>query len=300
MRIGAWRPHFLKGRRAWVAIGLVLLLATLALLGRWDARRRRPQPEMLRSVAQAGDSIFTVARLRTWLAAREDTLSREEIRQWLEGWVEDQLLAQAAMRQGLDTLHGVAEELHRIRLRYLRGLLEEQSLAETLSISKLELRTWARANEDLLAIPERQLKLSWYVGRDSLALARLVPQLQRSRVRERHLSDEDLQSGQTPYLTRSELPATHAAAVSALEMRGVSPVLPLPGGYVVYQLVGQRPVGWVPDPDADEGTVRAAMLQDLRWKRLQARFDALRDEAVWKVDITPLLEVESGVPRARR
>ena len=42
-----------------------------------------------------------------------------------------------------------------------------------LSISPLELRTWARANEDLLALPERQLELDWYSGQDSLFLSQV-------------------------------------------------------------------------------------------------------------------------------
>jgi hypothetical protein len=299
MRIDMHRPQLLKGRRGWVTLSVVLALGLLAIIGRWDAQRRK-RPALHRVVAQAGDSVFTVARLRAWLSAQPETLSRVEVQDWLEGWVEDQILAQAALRLGLDTLGGAREELGRIRLRYLRGLLEEESLAESLSISKLELKTWFKGNSDLLAQPERQLRLDWYAGRDSLALARLSPQLARDRVPERRLEELGIRRGQTGYLPRSELSPRHADALFRLKYMQISPVLPLPGGWVLYRLAGQRPTGWLPDPDADEALVRDAMLQDLRWKRLQSRLEALREEAVWKVDITPLLETEGGVPPPRR
>jgi hypothetical protein len=59
-------------------------------------------------------------------------------------------------------------------------------------------------------------------------------------------------------------------------------------------------VGWLPDPEVDGDIVRTAMLQDLRRKRLESRLENIRQSAVWKVDLEPLLEVESGVPPARR
>lgn len=294
------RPHLLKGRRGWISLAVLLLLALLAVIGRWDAQRRRGHPELRRLVAQAGDSVFTVARLRAWLAAQPDTLSRAEVQDWLEGWVEDQILAQQAVRQGLDTLHDAREELGRIRLRYLRGLLEEQSLAESLSISTLDLKTWLKGNSALLELPERQARLDWWAGRDSLALARLVPGLLRGRVTDQRLQDLHVIHGQTGYLGRGELDPRHAEAVFRLKFLQMTPALPLSTGWVIYQLAGQRPAGWVPDPDQDEELVREAMQQDLRWKRLQARLEALRQEAVWKVDLDPLLEVEAGVPPPRR
>ncbi|MFA7332238.1 MAG: peptidylprolyl isomerase [Candidatus Delongbacteria bacterium] len=296
---GARLSRALWGKRGWVALGVLLLLALLALLGRWDTHRRRARPDLERAVAQADDSIFTVARLRAWLDAQPDSLSREEVQHWLEGWVEDQILYQAAVRQGLDTLGGVREELKRLRLRYLRGLLEEQSLAESLRISTLELKTWARANQDLLALPERQLRFSWVAGADSLALARLIPVIQRDQLTRKRLEDQRLGSGRTEFVTRGELPLAHAAILLGLKLHQASPVLRGPEGWMVYQLEEVRPVGWVPDPDQHEELVRAAMLQDLRWKRLQSRLETLRQEAVWKVDLTPLLEVEIGVPPAR-
>jgi hypothetical protein len=293
-------PHQLRGRRGWISLALLLALALLALVGRWDLRRRHGQPELRRLVAQAGDSVFTVARLRAWLAAQPESLGSEQVRAWLEGWVEDQILAQAALRQGLDTLKGAREELGRIRLRYLRGLLEEQSLSESLSVSTLELKTWLKGNGALLELPERRLRLEWWAGRDSLVLARLAREVARGRDVGQRLEGLRVIHGRTDYLARGELEPGHAEAAFRLKPLQMTPVLPLSTGWVCYQLESQRPAGWVPDPDEDEALVRAAMLQDLRWKRLQARLEALRQEAVWKVDLDPLLEVEAGVPPPRR
>ncbi|MDP2360987.1 MAG: hypothetical protein Q8O14_09570 [bacterium] len=296
-----WKPRSRRGRLAWTAVALLAALTILALIGRWDAARRRQiSPELRRAVAQAGDSILSVARVRAWLDSRPERLSQDELRRWLEGWVEDQILAQAAARLGLDTTASVREDLVRLRLRFLRGLLEEQSLAESLTVSKLELRTWAKANEDQLALPERHVQVTWLFGEDSLALARMIPHLARGRVREQDLEELELRRGQSGYLARPDFLPGHAEAVAALKMLEVTPVLPLPGGWVIYQLTGQRPVGWLPDPEQDEELIRRAMIQDLRWKRLQDRLETIRREAVWKVDLTPLLEVESGVPPSRR
>lgn len=295
MHMPTWR----RDRRGWIAVGLIVMLVSLALLGRWDWRSRSDQPERRRAVAQAGDSVLSVARLRAYLDSREDSLTREELERWLDGWVEDQILAQEAHRLGLDTLAHVREELGRLRLRYLRGLLEEQALAETLSVSQLELRTWARANEDLLAQPERQLDLDWYSGQDSLLLSELAGLLRRGRMKFPLPDSLGVLKGRTGWTALDELPRAHGPALEGLDLQEWSPVLPVPGGWILYQVQGQRPVGWLPDADQDEAMVREAMMQDLRHKRLESRLEALRQEAVWKVDLEPLIEVESGVPPSR-
>jgi hypothetical protein len=300
MKERRWPTLTLGRRGGWVALGVVLVLTLLAFIGRWDTQRRKAHPELERAVAQAGDSVFTVARLRSWLDAQPESLSVEDVQRWLENWVENQILSQAAHKQGLDSLAGIREELGLLRMRYLRGLLEEQAMAETLRISSLELKTWARANQDLLAAPERQYRFSWVAGADSQALARLIPIIQRDQLTRKTLEDRRLGSGQTDFVTRAELPLSHASALISLKLHQTSRVLRGPEGWVVYQLEELRPVGWVPDPEQDEELVRMAMLQDLRWKRLQSRMETLRQEAVWKVDLTPLLEVEIGVPPARR
>lgn len=300
MTRGARLARVFRGRRGWVALGLVLGLTLLALLGRWDTRKKRVNPELERAVAQAGDSIFTVARLRSWLAAQPDSLSPAEIQRWLEGWVENQILAQAALRQGLDTLADIREELGLLRLHYLRGLMEEQSLAESLKVSTLEVKTWARANPDLLALPEAQLRFQWLTGGDSLALARLLPQFQRGQLGEKRVADLRLGAGRTDFVTRQELPPAHAPFLAGLKLRQATPVLRGAEGWVVYRLEEIRPVGWMPDVERDEELVRSLMLRDLSWKRMASRLETLRQEAVWKVDLTPLLEVEIGVAPDRR
>lgn len=294
------KAQLFRDRRGWIAVGTILVFAALALLGRWDWRSRSDHPELRRAVAQAGDSMFSVARLRAYLGSLDDSLTREEVERWLESWVEDQVLSQEARRLGLDTLAHVREDLARLRMRYLRGLLEEQSLAETLSISPLELRTWARANEDLLALPERQLDLDWYSGQDSLFLSQVPGLLRRQRLSFPLPDSVGVIKGRTGWTAVDELPRAHGPSVQNLEMEGWSPVLSVPGGWILYQLQAQRPVGWLPDPEVDGDMVRTAMLQDLRRKRLESRLESIRQSAVWKVDLEPLLEVESGVPPARR
>lgn len=295
MHLPTWR----RDRRSWIAVGTLLVFAALALLGRWDWRSRSDPPELRRAVAQAGDSLFSVARLRAYLDSRGDSLTRDEVEAWLQAWVEDQVLSQEARRLGLDTLAHVREDMALLRMRYLRGLLEEQSLAETLSFSPLELRTWARANEDLLALPERQLDLEWYSGQDSLLLDQLPGLLRRQRVRLPLPDSVGILKGRTGWTGLDELPHAHGPVLAGLKMEGWSPVLAVPGGWILYQVRGQRPVGWLPDPEVDVEQVREAMMQDLRQKRLESRLEAIRQGVAWKVDLEPLLEVESGVPPAK-
>jgi hypothetical protein len=285
--------------RIWWGMGLLALLALLALLGRWDFRRRNVEPVGPRVVAQAGESLFTVDRLRAWLADQPEDLPEEEIRRWLEGWVEDQLLAQAALRAGLDTLAGNRELLARQKLRLLRGLLEEASLAESLSVSQLELRTWARANEGLLVLPEPLLRLEWLEGPDSLVLAGVVDAFRRGRLGATVPLPPGVDHGVTPLTPQAGLPPFHADRLLRLSEGETTPVLRQRRGWAIFRLLEERPQGWLPDPDLHPELVRGVMLRDLRWKRLQSRLETLRQESPWRVDLAPLLDLEAGLPQPR-
>ena len=289
----------MKNRSLWVGLAFLVGLTLLALLGRWDFRRRHQGPDGPRVVAQAGESLFTVDRLRAWLADQPENLPEEDIRRWLEGWVEDQLLAQAALKAGLDTLAGSRELLSRQRLRLLRGLLEEASLAETLSVSQLELRTWARANQGLLVLPEPLLRLEWLESTDSLALAGLADRFRRGRLERDEPLPPGVERGVTPLTSQAGLPPFHADRLLRLSEGETTPVLRLRRGWAIFRLLEERPQGWLRDPDLHPELVREAMLRDLRWKRLQSRLETLRQESPWRVDLEPLRELEAGLPNPR-
>lgn len=289
-----------KSRRAtWWGLGVLTLLVLLALLGRWDLRRRHQGSDGPRVVAQAGESLFTVDRLRAWLADQPEDLPEEEIHRWLEGWVEDQLLAQAALKAGLDTLAGNRELLARQRLRLLRGLLEEASLAETLSVSQLELRTWAKANQGLLVLPEPLLRLEWLESADSLALAGLADRFRRGRLGRDEPLPPGVERGVTPLTSQAGLPPFHTDRLLRLSEGETTPVLRLRRGWALFRLLEERPQGWLPDPDLHPELVRDAMLRDLRWKRLQSRLETLRQSSPWRVDLEPLRDVEAGLSSSR-
>lgn len=283
----------------WWGLGVLTLLVLLALLGRWDFRRRNQGPGGPRVVAQAGESLFTVDRLRAWLADQPENLPEEEVRRWLEGWVEDQLLAQAALKAGLDTLAGNRELLVRQKLRLLRGLLEEASLAETLSVSPLELRTWARANQGLLVLPEPLVRLEWLESTDSLSLAGLADELRRGRLDAGDPLPPGVERGVTPLTSQAGLPPFHADRLLRLSEGETTPVLRLRRGWAIFRLLEERPQGWLPDPDLHPELVRDAMVRDLRWKRLQSRLETLRQSSPWRVDLEPLRELEAGLPQPR-
>jgi hypothetical protein len=281
---GMQRP---AGLRQW-AWGACLSALLLALACSGPPAPAPPRPVTSPEVARVGDSVYTLDRLAQMLEAQPETLGRAEIEAWLLRWVEAQAFAQEALRGGLAADPLVRERLLQVRLDLLRGLLEDRWLSEPVEIGDRELRSWARANPQALTLEERQVRLAWYSAADSLQLVELRTAVVENRVRNDQLAQPDIAHGRTGFLSGRDMDSATAERVLGLEYLAVSPVLPLEHGFVCYQVIGQRPKGFVLSVENAEGEIRQQLQEQRRLERLRGQRAKLLEALDYRIDLEPL------------
>lgn len=286
------KPTHTKPLRRWRG-----LLPALLLLG--CAAPDPPRPPSARAadaspaVARVGDSVYTVERLTAFLEAQPETLGRGAIEVHLQRWVEAQAFAQEAVRLGLASDARVKERLAQVRLDLLRGLVEDRALAEPVEIGDRDLKRWARSHPELLTVDERQVKLAWYSAADSSALADIRLSVAENRLRSEQLAQPAVAHGRTEFLAPRDMEPAIADRVAALDYLELTPVLRLQQGFVFYQIVGQRPAGYVLPLESAEGEIRQRMEEERRLDRLRARREEILDRLDYTVDLGPFFEQQA-------
>jgi hypothetical protein len=273
-------------RQSHCLISLLLIFAGCGSESVPDQQASTPTPSP--AVASVGDSTFTLARLEAWLEATPESLSRSEIESFLTGWVEGQVYLQAAHQAGLLEDARIREQMAAQLRHFARGLLEESILARPIEISEREMKRWARANPERLTLKERQIKLAWYASEDSLQLADIAASLARNALRADQLSNEGLAYGKTPFITESDLDARISARIFAMEYLDISPVVLLDDQFILYQVVGNRPKGYLLPVDSAEGEVLQWMEDERRAALLKEELARLREAARWSIDLDVL------------
>lgn len=271
-------------------LSLVILLLGLAckVVPPPEAPESPPSPV----VARYADSSFTLDRLQAWLGAHPDTLAREEIEAFLIGWIEAQIYHEAARERGLLADPRVRERLAELRGRFVRGLLEESLLQMPIEVSEREMKRWARQHPGRLTLQERQIKLAWYASEDSLQLVTISRSLERNQLKRTQLTEPGLAYGKTPFVGKDEVDARLAEEIFSLQYLDISPVLRLDDQFLLYQVVGNRPKGYLLSLDSAEGEVRQMLEEEKQLERLRAEMSRLREQAEYQIDLDPLFAVD--------
>jgi hypothetical protein len=239
-------------------------------------------------IATVGDSLFTLDRLNAILRASEDTLGREEIELYLRTWAEDQAFAQAALQASLLDNPLQAEHLNRVRLRFLRGLLEESWLAEPSDPSLRTLKRYYKKHTHDFVIGERQLKFAWYASPDSMHIVEILASLEGNRLRRDQLAVPDFEYGRSEFVEKRHLEPYQSKPLFELDYLGISEILRDGDIYTVYQVVGQRPKGYLLPFDAAEGLVREHFRQSTISEELRMRSKDLLDNLDFMISLDPL------------
>jgi len=272
-------------------LGLVLMLAGCGPKEPTDETLPPPDPGPV--LAQVGDSVFHRARLDSLLAESDRSLSRLELKGLLMDWVEAQIFAQEALRRQLGTTAQAREDAKRTRLKLLRGWLQEEVLAESLTVGDWELRNWMRDNPGALVLAEPRVRVLWYQVTDSLQAVELRESVRRDRLRQKDLGGVGISHGRSGWLTLDRFQKETAAILELLEPKELTPLLKREKDWVFYQLVAVKKAGKTLSLPDDEEEIRERVLEDLQLQRLAAFERRLVQDATWSMNLDSLMTHES-------
>ncbi|MDZ7372969.1 MAG: peptidyl-prolyl cis-trans isomerase [candidate division KSB1 bacterium] len=238
-------------------------------------------------LARVGSATLDLGALRTaWADTLSGDMQRAALRRVVQNWIEDQLLAQEAVRRGLAEDPAIDHELERLRSQLLANVALERLLPDTFRVSEEEIRAYYEANRDAYRRTEDEVRVQQILvsqrflaqeiydrasqGEDFAALAK---QYSQGPLAER--------GGDVGFVPVSYLPEKLRRAVVAARPGSLLRPLPLEDGFLVVKVLALAPAGSYRELDE----VRPRIEMELKRRKHEEAYRRLIQELSSRTDV---------------
>jgi len=266
-----------------VAIPLLMITAGFTC----DVEKEVPKPSDTRDmVARVNDSILSREELDSDLPEFFDEVySPGEKGEYVEQWIESELLYQQAIREGLQE----DEEIRRKITQFQRMLLEQEVLRRYLDgrivVSDEEISHYYTANREIFVRDEDEYRINRLVFQTEEVAREVVGELSVAPEQYDDLIASGTYGGMVTvidlgFYPESELPESFGDQMNDFENGKVSQqIVSAPGSWYVLRAVEFRQKGSMRDLGEVEDQIRNVLLQKKSEEARRLWLDALRREA---------------------
>jgi hypothetical protein len=263
---------------------LLIILFVAILLNCW---RRGEEEEV---VARVDNSVLTHKNMKSrmsWEGLREDQES-----EFVEKWVDRELLYREAKRLGLDKAEELQWELELVEKEYVIQKLLERIYAKKIQITEEEILSYYEQNQDLFRVDEEEVKILHLLTKEREEAREALKEIQAGKdfsdvAREHSIGLFHDQGGQMGYIKREDVIPEIGRIAFYLTPGSVSSIIKSNHGYHIIKVIKKRSKGEI----KDLSEVRDEILQRLRViKERSAYYDLLfqlQNEAKVFVAIPP-------------
>ncbi len=248
---------------------LLIALFSAMLLNCWG----RGEEEEI--VARVDNSILTHQDMKdrmNWEGLREDQES-----EFVEKWVDRELLYREAKRLGLDKMEELQWELELVEKEYVIQKLLERIYAKKIQITEEEILSYYEQNQDLFRVDEEEVKILHLLTKEREEARAALREIQAGKdfsdvARERSIGLFRDQGGQMGYIKREDVIPEISRIAFYLAPGSVSSIIKSNHGYHIIKVIKKRAKGEI----KDLSEVRDEILQRLRVaKERSAYYDLL-------------------------
>lgn len=217
-----------------------VLLIVLFLSGCW---KREQEGEI---VARVGNSQLSREALTRGMIREGLGVERES--EFVERWVDGELLAQEARRLGLDKSEEVLIELENIEKEYLINKLIERTFGMEISITDEEVTTYYEQNKDQFLVHDDEVRILHIITNNKADADLALQEIQAGKsfedvAEERSVGIFRDRGGDMGYITSEDVIPEIARRIFRYSAGYVSPVFRTPFGYHIIKIVDQRRKG---------------------------------------------------------
>lgn len=286
-----------KGYRA---IGVLLTCVGLAC----GSSESETGPEAV--AARVNDATLTVADLDADIPTSMLQTATPEMKQdWVQQWVQSELLYQEALTQGLHKDRKIARDLQKMQRDYLANLLLERFLSQqSPEVTDNEIRKFYGTHQREFVRQETELKLSVIVLKEERTARDLWKQLSRNRqafaerASERSTDRESAKSGgDLGFVKKNDIldPAVQRVVFS-LRVGELSNPVKTDTGYCLFMAADRRDAGSVRPLEEVRGDIVNRVLEERRRNRIKQLLEELRRSA--EVDLNEKVLSVPAAPSA--
>lgn len=216
-----------------------------------------------RVAARVGKSELTFETLRSRMAKQGLPPSQET--EFIETWVNQELLAQEARRQGLAGDGDLKWELEQIEKQLLINKLIEKTFSEKVRITDDEAADFFEKNKSQFTVEEDEVRFLHILTRTQADAEAALQQIRVGKsfeetARERSVDSFRDKGGDVGFIRRGDAVPELSRTAFALAEGGLSPVIRSSQGFHVIKLIGRHARG----ETRDMAEVRNEIMQRLR------------------------------------
>jgi peptidyl-prolyl cis-trans isomerase C len=246
----------------------------LAVACLWTAGCRN-RNEDKRIAAKVGNSELTRETLRSRMA--KEGLSPSQEAEFIDNWVNEELLAQEARRQGLSRDGDLKWELEKIENQLLINKLVEKTFAEKIRISDAEIADFYEKNKSLFVLDEDEVRFLHILTKTQADAEAALQEIRAGKTfeetaRERSIDPFRDKGGDVGFVRRSDTIPEVSRTAFSLGEGALSPIFRSSQGYHLIKVVRKH----AKDEIRDLAEVRDEIMQRLRVeKERKAYYDLL-------------------------
>ena len=245
-------------------------------------------------VARVNDTILTTgdmqAEMRTVVLPAATSQMQQE---WVQEWIQSELLYQEALRLGLDEDPKLSREMQRMSRDYLANVLLERKLSEgSPNVSDEDIVNYYTEYQDEFVRQEPEYRLSVIVLETESDAREVWRNLVRGRVDFGELArnrSQDVTSAQKDgdlgFLKPGDISDPNFRdIVFAMRVGDLSRAVPTESGYCIIQVTDAYAQGSVKKIESVRGEIVNRVLEERRRNKIRQLVDGLRQRANVEVD----------------
>ncbi|MCD6117063.1 peptidyl-prolyl cis-trans isomerase [bacterium] len=197
-------------------------------------------------VAKVDGAVLTHSQILQQMKAMKMRPDQEH--DFVEHWVNNQLLYEEAKRQGLDKSKDLAEELEKVKKEFVIQKLLEKIFSEKIKVSDEEISSYYENNTDLFQVAEDEVR-ALHILTKTRAEANIAHQEIlagkpfKTVAKERSAGYFKERGGDMGFFTRKDVIPEVARYAFRLRPGTVSPVFKSPQGYHIIKIIKKRTKG---------------------------------------------------------
>lgn len=196
--------------------------------------------------ARVGNAVLTQDDLKNRMAL--EGLEPDRQSEFIENWINQELLYQEAKRTGIESTEELKWELEKIEKQFLVNKLVEKTFAERIRISDAEIQEYYEKNESLFTVDEDEVHL-FHIMTKTLAEAELVLQEIRAGKPFEQVAKErsaDLfrdKGGDMGFVKRNDILPDLSRVAFSLSEGGISAICKGNDGYHILKIIKKHVKG---------------------------------------------------------
>ena len=286
----------------WISTMLLTALAELSC-------DQFEQPDRGPVVARVNDTVLTTGDMQAEMQTVVLPAATSEMQQeWVQAWVQAELLYQEALRMELDNDPKLSRELQRMQRDYLANILLERILSEDPSrVTDEEINKYYEEFQEEFIRQEPEFRVSVIELKTENAAREVWRNLVRGRTdfgemaRTRSLDEISAQNdGDLGFLKRDDFSDPNFRdLVFAMKVGELSRAVSTESGFYIIQVTDSHDAGSVQEIDEVRSQIVNRVLENRRRDKIKELMDGLRKKAVVEVAHTHLMHQVEDPTAAR-